>query len=197
MRARLISWVSGSAPAIVPCGLTTPASGRQGHIDSLTNLPGCHLIDDFLLLYVFAGLTFLLAGTIKGTVGVGLPTTSVGILSQGLDPRLAVALVVFPIMVSNAWQVLRSGETLRALKDYWLFAVVLMLVLWPTTALTAAVSEAVLLIILGAVIVGFALINLLFTPPRLPDRYDKPAQFAGGVFGGLMGAFTATGRRRS
>ena len=94
-------------------------------------------------------------------------------------------------MVSNAWQVLRSGETLRALRDYWLFAVVLVLVLWPTTALTAAVSEAMLLLILGAVIVGFALVNLLFTPPRLPDRYDKPAQVAGGVLGGLLGAFTA------
>lgn len=94
-------------------------------------------------------------------------------------------------MVSNAWQVFRSGEALRALKDYRIFAVVLVLVLWPTTALTAAVSQATLLIILSAVIVGFALINLMVTPPRLPDRLDKPAQVVGGILGGLLGAFTA------
>ena len=94
-------------------------------------------------------------------------------------------------MVSNAWQVFRSGETLRALKDYRIFAVTLVLVLWPTTALTAAVSQTTLLIILSAAIVGFAVINLVFTPPRLPDRLDRPAQALGGILGGLLGAFTA------
>lgn len=48
-------------------------------------------------ILIYALLAFLLAGTIKGIVGIGLPTTSIGILSQVTDPRLAITLAVFPI----------------------------------------------------------------------------------------------------
>lgn len=71
------------------------------------------VIQDFVILVVFATTAFFVAGTIKGTVGIGLPTASLGILAQGFDPRMAVALVVFPMMVSNAWQVFRMGEPER------------------------------------------------------------------------------------
>ena len=53
---------------------------------------------------------FLLAGIIKGLIGIGLPTAAVGMLSQVIDPRVAIALMVFPSLLSNAWQVWRMGD---------------------------------------------------------------------------------------
>ena len=43
-------------------------------------------------IYWLAPLVFLGAGTIKGAIGIGLPTTVISILSQFVDPRIAIAL---------------------------------------------------------------------------------------------------------
>ena len=51
----------------------------------------------FEALLIIAALAFLFAGTIKGLVGLGLPTTVLGILSQFTDPRQAIALLLLPL----------------------------------------------------------------------------------------------------
>lgn len=49
----------------------------------------------------FIGLTFLLAGFVKGVVGLGLPTVAVGMLGLVMPPAQAAALLVAPSMVTN------------------------------------------------------------------------------------------------
>ena len=58
---------------------------------------------DATTIAVIAIFVFLLAGIIKGTVGIGMPTVSVGVLSQIIPPHTAIALVVFPLLSSNLW----------------------------------------------------------------------------------------------
>ena len=50
--------------------------------------------------------TLLLAGFIKGVIGGGLPTISIGILGLVMPIPDAVALVVLPSLVTNIWQAL-------------------------------------------------------------------------------------------
>ncbi|MGF1477213.1 MAG: sulfite exporter TauE/SafE family protein [Geminicoccaceae bacterium] len=142
-------------------------------------------------IFVFAACVFLLAGTIKGMIGIGLPTASVTLLTQITDPRTAIALVVFPVMIANAWQVIRTGQVLQSAQTYGLFAVMLMITLLATTRVVASASPAVLLLALGLVIALFAATSLVVQPPALPDGLDKPAQFVAGTLAGFMGAFTA------
>lgn len=142
-------------------------------------------------LFWAALLTFLLAGTIKGTVGLGLPITAVGILSQVTEPQLAVILSVFPIVAGNIWQVYRSGHVLDAIRRYWPFAATLAVSLLATTSLAPGVPAEVLTIVLGLVIVLFAVTNLAFQPPELPDRFDRIGQVIGGLVSGLFGGLTA------
>ena len=56
-----------------------------------------------LILFVMIS-TFLLAGLIKGVIGMGLPTVSVGLLSLVMAPAEAAAILVIPSMVTNVWQ---------------------------------------------------------------------------------------------
>ena len=49
-------------------------------------------------------LVFLLAGLVKGVIGMGLPTVSVGLLSLFMPPAEAAAILVIPSMVTNIWQ---------------------------------------------------------------------------------------------
>ncbi len=148
-------------------------------------------MSDMTFLIIFATLTFLVAGTIKGTIGIGMPTAAIGMLSQVIEPKTAIALVVIPTFASNAWQMIRSGEIIRACRDYWIFIVVMMVVLWATTFITGAVSQETLLLIIGFVVVAFSLTSLFFSPPQLPARFDKPAQVALGTIAGVLGGLTA------
>ena len=43
-------------------------------------------------------LTFLLAGMVKGVVGLGLPTIAVGLLGLVMTPMQAAALLIMPSM---------------------------------------------------------------------------------------------------
>ncbi len=49
-------------------------------------------------------VTFLLAGTVKGVIGLGLPTVSLGLLTAALDLTTAMALMIVPSFVTNVWQ---------------------------------------------------------------------------------------------
>lgn len=147
---------------------------------------------DPAFIILFAVFTFLLAGTIKGAIGVGMPTAAIGIMSQVIDPKTAVALVVFPTMVSNVWQTYRMGDTVRAFWDYWRFAAALIVVLWLTTFLTASVSQQTMMLMIGGVVVTFAVTNLALTPPPIPDQWNHTAQIVFGSAAGLLGGLTAT-----
>ena len=47
--------------------------------------------------------TFLLAGLVKGVVGMGLPPVAIGIMALAMPPAQAAALVLVPAFVTNIW----------------------------------------------------------------------------------------------
>lgn len=53
---------------------------------------------------VVAAFTFLLAGLVKGVIGLGLPTVAVGLLALVMTPAQAAAVLVVPSLVTNVWQ---------------------------------------------------------------------------------------------
>jgi uncharacterized protein len=65
---------------------------------------------------IYIAVVFLLAGMVKGTTGMGLPTVAMALLSLVMAPMEAAALLVMPSLVTNGWQVL-SG---RPLYPLWL-----------------------------------------------------------------------------
>lgn len=69
------------------------------------------------ILAAIAG-TFLFAGVIKGVIGGGLPTISIGILGLLMPIPEAVALVVLPSLITNAWQAL-GKHTIELLRRLW------------------------------------------------------------------------------
>ena len=63
--------------------------------------------------------TFLLAGTVKGVVGLGLPTISVGLLGLVMPPMQAAALLIVPSMVTNIWQLADGRSPFAMLVRLW------------------------------------------------------------------------------
>ncbi len=70
--------------------------------------------DPSLWLILSIGLTFFLAGMVKGITGMGLPTVAMGVLGALMTPVTAAALLIVPSFVTNVWQLL-SGPSFTAL----------------------------------------------------------------------------------
>jgi hypothetical protein len=69
---------------------------------------------------IFMGAVFLLAGIVKGVIGMGLPTVAMGLLAVVLPPAEAATLLVIPSLVTNVWQLL-AGPSFGALaRRLWL-----------------------------------------------------------------------------
>lgn len=66
------------------------------------------------LLVLLGIATFLVAGLVKGTLGLGLPTVAIGLLSLVVPPATAAAVLMAPSLVTNVWQAL-AGPAIRPL----------------------------------------------------------------------------------
>jgi uncharacterized membrane protein YfcA len=59
---------------------------------------------------------FVLAGLVKGVVGLGLPTISMALLALLMAPAQAAALLVVPSFVTNVWQLRPWGSAAALLR---------------------------------------------------------------------------------
>ncbi|MDG1532780.1 MAG: sulfite exporter TauE/SafE family protein [Paracoccaceae bacterium] len=146
---------------------------------------------DIISLLAVATAAFLFAGTVKGLVGMGLPTAAIGTMTLLIEPRLAVAIIILPMIVSNAWQVYRMGHIRRTLWRYRWFMLISMVVVFGTLLASAEVSDNVLYGVAGTIILIFVATNLGPKPPRLPERLDSIGQFIFGILAGIAGGLTA------
>lgn len=141
-------------------------------------------------IYWLAPLVFLGAGTIKGAIGIGLPTTVISILSQFVDPRIAIALGVMPMLLSNVWQMYREGDGAATIRRFWPFGAALFTCLFLASLFAADFDATTLMLITGVSIVLFAATSLIKLPPPLPKKWELPAMIAAGAAGGAMGGLT-------
>lgn len=68
---------------------------------------------------VLVTLAFLLAGFVKGVVGLGLPTIAMGLLSLAMVPAQAAALLIVPSFVTNLWQLAAGPHVGALLRRLW------------------------------------------------------------------------------
>lgn len=142
-------------------------------------------------LWPIAAAVFLFAGTIKGLVGIGLPTAVLGLLAQFTDPRNAIALMLLPMLISNAFQAYKNGMVRRSATLFWPFALCMIAGILVFTHFVARFSSGHLTAIVGTVIVLFVVVNVFVKPLAIPDHLDKAVQVALGSLAGIMGGLTS------
>lgn len=151
---------------------------------------------DLLEFYQQAGLvlslvvlaTFFLAGTVKGMIGVGLPTVSMGLLGLVIAPAQAAALLVVPSMLTNFWQMAAGGHLRSLLVRLWpmLLAVIAgtaMGTQWLGLSRTHWVGHA-----LGSALLLYALFGLLAPTLQVRASHER---LLGPLCGLLTGIVTA------
>jgi uncharacterized protein len=146
--------------------------------------------------YIVAA-TFLLAGTVKGVIGLGLPTVSLALLTATLGLEPAMAMMLAPSLATNLWQAVTGGHGREVWRRLWPFLAAATVTVWIGAALASTVNVALLSALLGAVLVLYAGTGLTRTPralPRKPTRWGGPLAGAiNGVLTGMTGSFVVPG----
>ncbi|CAM3735411.1 hypothetical protein BS639_05220 [Rouxiella silvae] len=63
--------------------------------------------------------TFLLAGTVKGVTGMGLPTVAMGLLGSLISPATAAGLLLLPSLITNVLQLRGATGLTRLCVRLW------------------------------------------------------------------------------
>lgn len=153
------------------------------------------MFDSSTVLTVVA--TFAVAGTVKGLIGLGLPTVSLAVLTAALDLRTAVALLLIPSFVTNVWQALVGGHAKRVVARLWPFLAAAALSVWAGVLALARSSPAALTMLLGALLVAYAALSLSGVRLAIAPRHERwagvVAGTANGVLTGMTGSFVVPG----
>ena len=138
-------------------------------------------------IYFVLGV-FILAGLVKGVVGLGLPTISMGLLALVMPPVEAAALLILPSLVTNIWQML-AGPHLRSLiRRQW--PVMLGIVAGTLAGAGWLVGSGARYgsLLLGIVLAIYAIIGLRSIHFRIAEKAQR---WLGPVVGAITGLITA------
>ena len=151
-------------------------------------------LDPFLV--ATAAVAFLLAGCIKGMIGLGLPMVAVAILGSFISLREAIPLIVIPVLLTNTWQVLQGGELMALFRRFWPLNLTMCVGIWIGTALLFRIDPLILSAVLGVIVIGNSLVNLFAVRVRVPRRSERmlgpPVGLVVGVLTGTTGSVGAS-----
>lgn len=136
---------------------------------------------------VAIAVTFLLAGTVKGVIGLGLPTVSLGLLTMVLDLPTAMALLIVPSFATNFWQALAGGHGRAILRRIWPFLCAAAATVWIGAGALTRVDLALLSGLLGALLMAYSALSLAGFSVAIPPRREA---WAGPLFGAVNGILT-------
>lgn len=143
------------------------------------------MFDSMLLLIAAA---FLLAGFIKGVIGLGLPTVSMGLLAVAMPPAQALAIVIVPAIVTNIWQTFVGPYLRDIIRRLWPLMVGTVIGIWLNAGLLTGPYAPYGTAILGVLLVIYAIIGLSRFSFRVARRNEK---WIGGVVGVATGVISA------
>lgn len=148
------------------------------------------LADGILLWCAFA---LFAAGTVKGILGIGIPVVSVSLMSLAVSVPSAVSLLPVPILLSNLWQSLSSGRVLGTLRRFAALVVAMVIGTFVGARLLIGMDHRVLLGLVGAAVLAFAVSAHFPRQLRLGPRAERwlgaPVGFLGGLLGGMTTFF--------
>lgn len=137
---------------------------------------------------LLVAVTFLLAGFVKGVIGLGLPTVAMGLLGLAMAPAEAAALLVIPSLATNLWQMAAGPRLGVLLRRLWPMMLGICAGTWLGPALPAAGTTGLATTALGVVLASYAVIGLTRIRLPLPPRPTPPLA---ALIGGATGLVTA------
>ncbi|MFQ5971369.1 MAG: sulfite exporter TauE/SafE family protein [Alphaproteobacteria bacterium] len=138
-------------------------------------------------VWVLAGLAFLAGGIVKGVLGVGLPLFTVPVLAGLFEPATAIALMVVPILSSNAWQALQGGLIGEVLRRFWSAMPGLIVLSVIGAQFISKVEPSAGSLVMGLIVIAFVIYQLRPLGAATPLRAERWLTPLVGVLSGGLG----------
>jgi hypothetical protein len=142
------------------------------------------MLDSLLVI----AAVFLLAGFVKGTIGMGLPTVAIGLLATRMPPAHALAIVIVPAIVTNIWQTFVGPYLRDIVRRLWPLMIGTLLGIWSGAGLMTGPYARYGTIVLGVLLVIYAIVGLSRVRFSVPRRNEK---WIGGIVGLITGVISA------
>ena len=131
---------------------------------------------------------FLLAGFIKGVIGLGLPTVSMGLLAVTMPPSHALAIVIVPAVVTNIWQTVVGPYLRDIVRRLWPLMAGTVIGIWLNAGMLTGPYARYGTIVLGVLLVIYAIVGLSKLSFKVARKDEK---WIGGIVGILTGVVSA------
>lgn len=142
--------------------------------------------------YGFILMAYIVASGIKGLTGLGFSTSCLPILALRLDLKIAIPLVIVPSIVSNIAVMVETGHFRNAVLRFWpLYASCVPGLLIGLVVLTSIHADTAR-VILGLVLVSYAILALSNKPFTLPEKWEKRLKVPTGFFTGIINGLTGS-----
>jgi uncharacterized protein len=150
---------------------------------------GLYFEQTIIIATVVCGL--IVAGVLKGIIGVGMPVVALPLLSLFIDIKSAAMLLSMPLIFSNVPQAIEGGKTGRCFMQ--LMPVILGTIpgLFLGVRVLLVVDANVAKSIVGLVLIGVGAVTLLAPKLQLHSRLVLPTGITFGFFGGILGGVAA------
>jgi uncharacterized membrane protein YfcA len=137
---------------------------------------------------IFIAAVFLLAGFVKGVVGLGLPTVSMGLLATTMAPSHALAIVIVPAVITNIWQTFVGAYLGDIMRRLWPLLAGTALGIWLNAGSLTGPYAHYLPIALGILLIIYAVLGLSRIAFKVARRNEK---WVGGIVGVTTGVISA------
>src|ERR1700716_4399692 len=139
-------------------------------------------------LLIFIAAAFLLAGFVKGVIGLGLPTVAMGLLAVTMQPWRALAIVIVPAIITNIWQTFVGPYLRDIIRRLWPLMVGTVVGIWLNAGMLTGPYARYGTIVLGVLLVIYAIIGLSKFSFHVAPANEK---WVGGIVGLMTGVVSA------
>jgi uncharacterized membrane protein YfcA len=134
---------------------------------------------------------FLAGGVVKGGIGLGLPTVSIGLMAIWMPVEQAAGILILPVILTNIWQVLAGTALKLVLIRLWTMLVAMMIGSAAAAILIASANQALAAGLLGTMLIIYAALALSGARFSVPVRMEGVWNPVIGLATGLISGATA------
>ena len=131
-------------------------------------------------------LTFILAGMVKGLLGVGLPLIAVPLLATVFDLPSAITLMVVPVMASNLVQAWHGRAHILMVRRLWLLVATMVPCTIISAQFLATIDVSTGSVVIGAIVILFSITQLIQIRLTINPRHETILTAAVGSLAGFL-----------
>lgn len=140
-------------------------------------------------ILVIAG-AFLVAGTAKGAIGIGLPPIAVGLMTFAIPLVDALAIMTVPTLATNAWQAIYGTGLRRLTRRFWTLAAAAIVTLLVVSSTLGQLGSARAAAWLGLLLAAYSVLALVAWRPRVSREAERWANPLAGAATGFVSGIT-------